>query len=413
MKEVSDKSGDADEPSLGIRCLNGGLNTSDDVPFALEYGHGESILYGLGEPQFKIKARDPEHLNRLLKSDPYSLAIAFVEGEFSIEGDLVAAIRHYRGHSRRGIKYLLYAAAAHFGIDRLEAWFQSKNRAARNVRYHYDQSNDFYKQFLDSRMLYSCGYFSELERNLDTAQLRKIEHICRKLAIRPNETFVDIGCGWGALVVHSAEQYGAKATGCTLSEQQFNFATRLIADRSLSKRATVFLRDYRELEGPVDKIASVGMFEHVGCQRMLAYFTKLFDLLRPGGMLLNHGITRPETCKDGPETLFIRRKVWPGAELPSLSLVIGAAERAGFEVLDIENLRPHYALTCRAWVSRLQEHALQCMRVVDIETYRAWLLTLAASAVFFEEGLLTLNQVLLYKPGHPVQRPFTRDYMYG
>ena len=411
MKEVSDESRDVEETSL-VHSLNDERKADDDVPFALEYDDGKSVLYGRGTPQFKIKARDPEHINRLFTSDPYSLAMAFVKGDFSIEGDLVSAIRHYRNRSQRGIRYLLYAAAAHFGVGRLEAWFQSRSRAATNIRFHYDQSNDFYKQFLDSRMVYSCGYFTELDQDLDTAQLRKIEHICRKLAIRQDETFVDIGCGWGALVAYSAEQYRARSIGCTLSEQQFNFATRLIADRYLGERATVLLRDYRELEGPVDKIASVGMFEHVGRHRMVEYFTKLFGLLRPGGMLLNHGIMRPETCKDGPETLFIRRKVWPGAELPSLSLVIRAAEQAGFEVLDIENLRPHYALTCRAWVRRLQENVLHCRRVVDLQTYRTWLLTLSASAAFFEEGQLTLNQVLLYKPGNPAQRPFTRDYMY-
>lgn len=384
----------------------------DSVAFVIQYSDGQSTSHGSGIPQFKIKARDPEHANRLFKADPYSLAVGFVRGDFAIEGDLVAAIRYYRRRSHRGIRYRFYGALAHFSVERLQAWFQSRRRAASNIRFHYDQSNEFYAQFLDSRMVYSCGYFQRPDQSLDEAQLRKIEHICRKLNIQPGESFLDIGCGWGALVSHAAEQYGATATGCTLSEQQFNFATQLLTQKQLGDRAKILLRDYREVDGTVDKMASVGMFEHIGCRRMVQYFKKLNALLRPGGLLLNHGIMRPETCKDGPETLFVRQKIWPGAELPPLSLVVGAAERAGFEVVDIENLRPHYALTCRSWVEHLQEHALPSLRVVGLPTYRTWLLTLAASAAFFEEGLLTVNQVLLYKPGPTSQRPFTRDYMY-
>jgi cyclopropane-fatty-acyl-phospholipid synthase len=393
----------------GGKAKSGG---DDSVAFVIQCSDGGSVSCGSGIPQFKIKARDPEHVNTLFKDDPYSLALAFVRGEFSIEGDLVAAIRHYRSQSHRGIGYLFYSALAHFSVGRIEAWFQSRHRAASNIRFHYDQSNEFYAQFLDSRMVYSCGYFQRPHQSLDEAQLRKIEHICRKLNIQRGESFLDIGCGWGALALHAAEKYGATSIGCTLSKQQFTFASQMIAQRQLDDRIRILLRDYREVEGTVDKMASVGMFEHVGCHRMVQYFKKLNDLLRPGGLLMNHGIMRPETCKDGPETLFLRKKIWPGAELPSLSLVIGAAEKAGFEVVDVENLRPHYALTCRSWVERLQEHALPCLRLVGLPTYRTWLLTLAASAAFFEEGSLTVNQLLLYKPGQPSQRPFTRDYMY-
>src|SRR5262249_18614017 len=157
-------------------------------------------------------------------ADPYSLAVAFVRGDFAIEGDLVAAIRYYQSQSHRSIRYLFYGALAHFSLKRVEAWFQSRRRAASNIRFHYDQSNEFYAQFLDSRMVYSCGYFQRPDQSLDEAQLRKIEHICRKLNIQPGEAFLDIGCGWGALALHAAEQYGANSTGCTLSEQQFNFA---------------------------------------------------------------------------------------------------------------------------------------------------------------------------------------------
>jgi cyclopropane-fatty-acyl-phospholipid synthase len=262
-------------------------------------------------------------------------------------------------------------------------------------------------------MVYSCAYFKEQGQALDEAQLRKMEHICRKLDLNPGETFLEVGCGWGGLITHAASEHGAISTGCTLSTEQFNFASELAAERGLGKSIRVDLNDYRDLRGSFDKIASVGMFEHVGRRRMKKYFATLNRLLRPGGLLLNHGIMRPESAEDSAETLFIRRKVFPGGEIPCLSEVIRSAEQSGFQVLDLENLRPHYALTCRAWVERLQENVTQCLRHVDHSVHRMWLLAFAASAVFFEDGLLNLNQLLLYKPGKPARCPFTREYIYG
>jgi cyclopropane-fatty-acyl-phospholipid synthase len=262
-------------------------------------------------------------------------------------------------------------------------------------------------------MVYSCAYFKDAHQCLEEAQLRKLGHICRKLDLHEGETFLDVGCGWGGLITYAAEDYGVLSTGCTLSAEQFNFASRRVADRALGSKVRIELSDYRDMEGAFDKAASVGMFEHVGRRRLRHYFEALHRLLRPGGLLLNHGITRPESVTDGPETLFVRRKVFPGGEIPRLSEVISVAERAGFEVLDVENLRPHYGLTCRAWVRRLQENITQCLREVDPSVYRTWLLALAASAGCFEDGRLNVNQVLLYKPGDPADRPFTREYVYG
>jgi cyclopropane-fatty-acyl-phospholipid synthase len=382
-------------------------------PYAVEYAEGGFDRYGHGEPQFKLLVANQPHLERLLALDAYSLAMAFVRGEFSVEGDLAAAVHFYQSRPHSRIQSGILAAIAKFGIARFESWFQTKSRAAQNIRFHYDQSNDFYRQFLDSRMVYSCAYFKEPHQPLDDAQLRKIEHICRKLDLQPGEAFLDVGCGWGGLVTHAAAEHGAISTGCTLSAEQFNFASELAAKRGLGKSIRVELSDYRDVQGPFDKIASVGMFEHVGRRRMKKYFSTLHGLLRPGGLVLNHGITRPETTRDNAETLFIRRKVFPGGEIPFLSDVIRSAELSGFEVLDIENLRPHYALTCQAWFERLQENVTQCLRHVDGSVYRTWLLAFAASAACFEDGRLNLNQILLYKPGHSADRPFTREYMYG
>jgi cyclopropane-fatty-acyl-phospholipid synthase len=383
------------------------------APYAVEYADGDFDLFGDGEPLFKILAATRSEFERLLRQDAYSLAMKFVRAEFSVEGDLVAAVHFYNAQPYSRVQAGFLAMLARFGIGRIESWFQTKRRAAQNIRFHYDQSTDFYRQFLDSRMVYSCAYFKGPEQSLEEAQLRKLEHICRKLDLQPGERFLDVGCGWGGLVTHAAEEYGSLSTGCTLSVEQFNFANRQIAERNLGRKVTIELSDYRDMAGSYDKIASVGMFEHVGRRRLQKYFATLGRLLRPGGLALNHGITRPEYIHDGPETLFVRRKVFPGGELVRLSDVIRFAERAGFEVLDVENLRPHYALTCRAWVRHLQENVTRCLRQVDRSVYRTWLLALAASAATFEDGRLNLNQVLLYKPSDSASRPFTRDYMYG
>lgn len=411
--DLRDRSWTQRSHSVPMHVTEGVPKRGGDIPpYAVEYADGSFDRYGHGAPQFKLMVTTPTHLRQLLALDAYSLAMAFVRGDFSVEGDLVAAVHFYQAQPHWSMRSGILALLATFGIGRLESWFQTKGRAARNIRFHYDQSNDFYRQFLDSRMVYSCAYFREQRQSLEEAQLRKLEHICRKLNLQPGESFLDVGCGWGGLIAHAATDHGAISTGCTLSSEQFNFANQLSAERGLDSGIRVELSDYRNMQGTFDKIASVGMFEHVGRRRMKRYFATLNRLLRPGGLVLNHGITRPETAHDNAETLFIRRKVFPGGEIPRLSEVIRWAERSGFEVLDVENLRPHYALTCRAWSARLQENVTQCLRHVDRSVYRTWLLALAASAACFEDGRLNLNQVLLYKPGSSVGRPLTREYMY-
>ncbi|HXW55697.1 MAG TPA: cyclopropane-fatty-acyl-phospholipid synthase family protein [Candidatus Cybelea sp.] len=386
--------------------------TSAAPAYAIEYEDGGSDHYGHGVPEFAIAVRARPEFDRLLALDDYSLAMAFVRGDFAVEGDLVAAVRFFRARSRSPITGSLAAAIGRIGFAQVGSWFRTKKRAAENIRFHYDQSNDFYRNFLDSRMVYSCAYFEGPGDSLDSAQLRKLDHICRKLDLQPGDAFLDVGSGWGGLIIHAAERYGANSAGCTLSRKQFDLAREKIRALGLGESVRVELRDYRDVQGAFDKIASVGMFEHVGRRRSNEYFRKLFLLLRPGGLLLNHAIMRPAGARDTVETVFIRHKVFPGGELPYLSDVIRSAERSGFEVLDVENLRPHYALTCRAWVKRLQQNGAECLGHVDRSRFRTWLLLFAASAARFEDGLLNVNQVLLYKPGNDRARPFTREYMY-
>jgi cyclopropane-fatty-acyl-phospholipid synthase len=349
---------------------------------------------------------------RILHGDLYAAARDFVRGEFDIDGDLFAAIRLARMTARHGWSQWLRSSLARLGPYRLESWLQTRRRAARNIRSHYDLPVDFYRQFLDSRLNYSCAYFTEPERSLEQAQLAKLDHICRKLDLRSGERFLDVGCGWGALVAHAAARCGASATGCTLSASQAGYAAKHLSDVGLAGFARVIECDYRDIEGRFHKIASVGMFEHVGRLRMRPYFECLYRRLEPAGLLLNHGIMRPQPVRDSVESCFLRRQVFPGGELVHLGDTIRAAEQAGFEVLDVENLRPHYALTCRSWVRQLLQNETRCLSIVGGETYRTWLLYLAASALSFEEGQTDVYQVLMAKRASSQGRCLTRAYMY-
>jgi cyclopropane-fatty-acyl-phospholipid synthase len=397
-------------PSLTERNVSREIGSG--VTYEVLYSDGRSLLRGSGHPAFSFLLRDDRQLEWLLRSDLYSAALAFIRGDFDIHGDIISAIRFKMESTQRGLRDLLASIAAQLAPGRIETWFQTSSRAAQNIRFHYDRSNDFYKLFLDSRMVYSCAYFKDSDNNIEEAQLAKLDHICRKLDLRPQDQFLDIGCGWGALVLRAAEKYGAVATGCTLSLQQDLFAARLIADKNLKDRVTIHESDYRNVVGQFNKIASVGMFEHVGRRRLQKYFRKVFSLLDDDGLFLNHGIVRPEGIKEGPETLFLQRKVFPGGECTTVSNVIREAERAGFEIVDVESLRPHYALTCRRWVERLRQNMASCLNHVDSETYRTWVLYLAGSALSFEAGATDVCQILMAKRRTSQARRLTREYMY-
>lgn len=343
--------------------------------------------------------------------EPLSAARAFVRGEMAPGGDLIAAVREYLSQARPSAWSSILGLYARLGPGHWFAQSRSPRSDANRLRYHYDRSNEFYRQFLDSRLVYSCAYFASPRATLDEAQQAKLQLVCRKLDLQPGDRFLDIGCGWGALLIHAAREFGARATGCTVSRPQAVEAFRCAAAAGLTEQIRILETDYRELQGRFDKIASVGMFEHVGPRRLRQYFRTVRGLLSAEGLFLNHGIVRPQPERDTAETLFLRRMVFPLGSLSHLSEVIKAAENEGFEVLDVENLRPHYALTCREWVRRLVENKDACLRATDAETYRTWLLYLAASACFFEAGNLSVAQVLLAPQGRTA-RHWTREYMY-
>src|SRR5580765_1153128 len=291
------------------------------------------------------------------------------------------------------------------------------NRA--NISHHYDVSNAFYRLWLDTRLVYSCAYFRSDGDSLDDAQAAKLDHICRKLRLGAGERFLDIGCGWGALLIHAAERYGVEATGITLSQNQFDYAREQIAARGLSDRVKVELRDYLDLpeDALYDKVASVGMFEHVGVARFPAYFGKIRRILKPGGLVLNHGITHNPL---GAQSLgsgigdFVEEYVFPGGELTHVAKVIEGMAAQGLEVIDAEALREHYAKTLWRWCERLEASADAARAEVGEERYRVWRIYLAGSAHAFDRGWLSLWQVLAGKPlpDGRLPHPLTRDYMY-
>lgn len=301
-------------------------------------------------------------------------------------------------------------------------------RDAAAIHYHYDVGNEFYKLWLDRRMVYSCAYFRSAEDSLDVAQEAKLDLICRKLRLKPGERLLDIGCGWGGLIMYAAEHYGVDATGITLSENQAKLARERIQQAGLGNRCRVAIRDYRTLNAgdAYDKISSVGMIEHVGASHLAVYFDSVFRALKPGGLLMNHGIVSLSEPRPRPIKEKIFRKFWradafidtyvfPDGKLTAAHDVIAAAEGAGFEVRDVESLREHYALTLRHWVRTLEEKSAEATALVGPHHFRIWRLYMAASANAFTKANINIIQTLLAKPDSHGKSgiPLTREDIYA
>ena len=287
------------------------------------------------------------------------------------------------------------------------------------IQFHYDLSNEFYALFLDPEMVYSCAYFTDWENDIAQAQADKLEMICRKLRLKEGDRLLDIGCGWGGLICHAAKTYGVTAHGITLSEAQLEFAREKIARLGLQDRVTVELKDYSMMQGQFDKIASIGMYEHIGLKNIPAYMKKMQSLLAPDGLFLNHAISRrapkPSWFKKGlrPEQKAIAKYIFPGGELDDIGHSLAAMERAGFEVQDVEAWRLHYARTCKLWCERLTANKEEAIAHVGEEKYRIWVAYLAGVSLAFSRGTLRLFQSLVSKNAkRPPAIPPTRADLY-
>ena len=400
-------------------------------------------------PRFTIVLDTPGALRRMMAPpSELSLAESYIFGSIDVEGNLEAAaflgdVAAERLRSPRALLRLARHILAlprdrqarpqdepdgHASSRHLSGRRHSTKRDRQAVRFHYNVGNAFYQLFLDARMVYSCAYFAKGDESLDQAQESKLDHICRKLRLRPGERLLDIGCGWGGLIMHAAKRYGVFALGITLSDAQAELARERIASAGLGDCCHVELRDYRQLtnEHQFDKISSVGMVEHVGDARLDEYFASAYRALRPGGLFLNHGIvsidaSRPESARSKLAARawrrgqFIDRYVFPDGELLPSARVIGSAELAGFEVRDVESLREHYMQTLRHWVHNLESHHDEAAALVGEPTYRVWRLYMSASAHAFKTGHIGIIQSLLAKP-HPdgrVEIPRTRADIYS
>jgi cyclopropane-fatty-acyl-phospholipid synthase len=385
-----------------------------DVPMEVRLWDGSSWSPRPGAtPRFTLAFRDAATMRRMfLNPSELTLGEAYVSGDFAIEGDLEAAFGladHLLGRKRPLSEQLALAAdllrlPARSGGDdphapRVRGLRHSKSHDREAIQYHYDLSNDFYALWLDKRMVYTCAYFRRTDDDLETAQLQKLDLVCRKLRLRPGQRLLDLGCGWGGLAIHAAHHYGVDATGVTLSRAQVDWACRRIEELGLAETCRVRYQDYRDVDDPegFDVISCIGMFEHVGEARLAGCLGRVWRLLRPGGAFLLHGITH-HAHRPVPRKSFVTRHVFPNGELVPIRTILDAAEEVGFEVRDVENLREHYALTLRHWLRRLDEHRTEALRHVGARALRIWRLYMAGSAYNFSVGSLNLHQSLLLKP---------------
>lgn len=411
-----------------------------NVRFSIRLWDGSIIPLGKNvDSEFFIAINGPGVIGALLRRPTYeNLVLQYINGSVDIHGDLidfVAVARKKRPTKKlkkinkffllRQALPLLLSFSEKTSVQHEYLYDEVGRKESRRdnkklIQFHYDISNNFYALFLGDEMQYSCGYFTDPDNSLDQAQYDKLDIICRKLRLKPEEKLLDIGCGWGGLICHAAQNYGVKAHGVTLSQKQFDYTAAKVKRLGIEDRVTVELRDYSTLEGTYDKIASIGMFEHIGLANMPKYFQKINSLLRDRGILLNHGIsrhakpTRRAARKIRPERRLLLKYIFPGSEIDNVGHTIDLLEINGFEVHDVEALREHYALTTRHWYKRLMARKEEAINFVGIEKFRIWALYLAGVSIGFTDGSIHICQIVATK--HSAKGasglPFTRADLY-
>jgi cyclopropane-fatty-acyl-phospholipid synthase len=398
---------------MTLSAWSTGVRSKLSLPLRIILWNGEQYDLSSEPPKVVIKVPNASALRYLVSPSLYNLGRAYVEGAIEVSG---------RAADMISIGSALSAAADGKTHGRLGGALRlvsphTREKDSEAIRYHYDVSNEFYGAWLDPNMVYSCAYFENGDEDLATAQTKKIDHILNKIGLRPGQTLLDIGCGWGALVIRAAQRYGARCVGVTLSERQTELARERVARAGLRDQVEIRLQDYRDVEGEFDRITSVGMFEHVGVQHLPEYFSRVRRLLAPGGVVMNHGITTTNidnrsTPYGGGE--FIDKYVFPHGELGHLATVIRAMQQGGLEVRDVENLRRHYARTCATWTENFENNAQRIRTLTDPKRFRIWHVYLAGCAYAFANDWISLYQIVCGKAGEdPGQIPWSRRYMYS
>jgi cyclopropane-fatty-acyl-phospholipid synthase len=390
-----------------IKHLVGKIKEAEpQAQLAVEFWDGQPLRIG-DCPRVVLRLKSEQVASRVIAQGFLGFGEAYMSGELEIEGDLQELLR--------------LGIAAHFDqvqpsfrekLRLLPSYLKSKctvKRAPLNIAHHYDRGNEFYALYLDESMTYSCAYFKQGDESLEQAQRDKYDHIARKLMLRPGETLLDIGCGWGGMLIHAARNYGVKGLGNTLSHHQYEYASRKIEELGLQDRIEVVLKDYRHLSGKFDKVVSIGMFEHVGKKYMPDFMEKVSELLKPGGLGLLHTIGKETRSPTDQWTL---RYIFPGGYLPSLPEITLHLGEAGLSILDVENLRLHYARTLDLWARNFETNIPKANTMFDEAFVRMWRLYLNASSTGFKYAQIRLYQ-LLFSCGLNNHLPITRGHVYA
>jgi cyclopropane-fatty-acyl-phospholipid synthase len=409
-------------PAIAVRRAINLLFSNRQVNVCMQLWDGTKAL-GRSDACCKLVIKEPEVVRELLlHPNLFRLVEAYLHGRLDVEGDFEALFElgAYLGKPALSLQTRLTLLRIAWSLPRKHSQERKlfhrhgsrpRKNSRRTIAHHYDLGNDFYRLWLDPEMVYSCAYFSTHQQSLENAQRDKLDYLCHKLRLQPGQKVLDIGCGWGALALWAATHYGVKVHGITLSKEQYRHARRKIKDEGMERDIRIDLLDYRDISGKslYDRVVSVGMFEHIGIRNFPRYFGMVNRVLKPGGLFLNHGITSDEDWTRSPCTDFINHYIFPDGELARISTVSKAMEDAGFEILDVENLRPHYTLTLRHWVHNLEARKDEAIRSCGDATYRLWRLYMAGCAFNFNRGGIGIHQVLAGQHGKSQPIPLRRN----
>lgn len=380
---------------------------NSDICFEIRFWDGESKTYGEGKPAFVLTFGSERAAKRILRDGALGFGEEYMDGNINVDGDFSELMHLGATPTIEDIKLSLPTKLG-FLLQHLRT-LNSASRSAKNISYHYDRGNDFYKLWLDESMTYSCAYFHSENDTLEKAQQQKYEHICRKLQLKKGETLADIGCGWGGMLIYAAKHYGIKGVGCTLSRAQVDYGQQKIRAEGLEDQVSIIYQDYRKLTGTFDKFVSIGMFEHVGKNYIPTFLAKVHSLLKPSGLGLLHTIGKEKAT---PPDAWTLKYIFPGGYIPILDEIVRGMGKTGLVPNDMENLRIHYAMTLEEWSKRYEANVAAVRKMFDERFVRMWRMFLNGSAAGFRYGTTRLYQIV-FTNGLNNALPLTRQYIYS